>query len=89
MFWLPSYLRAVAMARHKDFLVEKKRVNKFNLSVKCGSIKDVSAAFAQMMELTIPGKTVMRHVCEFGIERGMFLIQKWMKIVSTLSSTFG
>ena len=52
-----SYLRAVAMARHKDFLVEKKRVNKFNLSVKCGSIKDVSVAFAQMMELTMPSKT--------------------------------
>lgn len=54
-----SYLRAVAMARHKDFLVEKKRVNKYNLSVKCGSIKDVSAAFAQMMEITMPSK---RHV---------------------------
>ena len=44
------------MARHKDFLVEKKRVNKCNLSVKCGSIKDVAAAFAQIMELTMPSK---------------------------------
>ena len=53
---IPSYLRAVAMARHKDFLVEKKRVNKVNLSVKCGSIKDVASAFAQMIELTMPSK---------------------------------
>jgi hypothetical protein len=57
---IPSYLRAVAMARHKDFLVEKKRVNKCNLSVRCGSIKDVAAAFAQMMELTMPSKTVCK-----------------------------
>ena len=53
---LSSYLLAVAMARHKDFLVEKKRVSKLNLSVKCGSIKDVSSAYAQMMELTMPGE---------------------------------
>ena len=61
-FYFSSYLRAVAMARHKDFLVEKKRVNQCDLSLKCGSIKDVSAAFAQMMELAIPGKTAFVNV---------------------------
>ena len=51
-----SYLRAVAKARHKDYLVEKKRVYQFNLSVKCGTIKDVATAFSQMMELAMPSK---------------------------------
>lgn len=71
-----SYLRAVVMARHKDFLVEKKRVNKCNLSIKCGSIKDVAAAFAQIMELAMPGKTntwkfsrfILRGNCPLALE---------------------
>ena len=61
-----SYLRAVAMARHKDFQVDKKRVNQVNLSKKCGTIKDVFTAFAQMMELTIPRKIshATLYICE-------------------------
>ena len=44
------------MARHKDHLVEKKRVHQVNLTVKCGTIKDVGAAFSQMMELAMPSE---------------------------------
>ena len=52
------------MARHKDYRVEKKRVNQYNLTAKCGSVKDLFAAFLQMMELAMPSKmATLSHLC--------------------------
>ena len=52
----PSYLYAIAMARHIDHQVEGKRIQQFDITKLCGTVKDIHTGFSRMQEMSLPSE---------------------------------
>lgn len=50
----PNYVYAIAMARHIDHQVESKKMQKYDIVKKCGTVKDVHTGFSKLQELCMP-----------------------------------
>ena len=47
------------MARHKQYQVDNKRVYQYNLTRRCGTVRNLSVGFSRLQELCSPGEATI------------------------------